>query len=816
MNKTFTKNKILLIMFLLVVSGLCNAQIYKCKLENGTLSYQKKPCVEDKSTILENIKKAKILKEKKKNRLSGNALNKYLEKNVDAFNIHLNKYDLTVLKLKRWRVYKKVLKEKALHLKFLDETPRAEISLLMDFMLSKPNQKFSQEELNDKMMKMGQIFLESSTQKKVTPITVKVTDGIGVISIFTDASLVDKNTYPPGEYLHTVKALIFKNDFLIHATLLSNDLESVNQIMALQSLLSGIEIKKIKNASVSSSNTNDPLDKPFDNYYNGNKRESVAMFEKVIADHPDDFKAWMGYCLALRDTNRLQSAFIACDKALSFDLENIEVYVSLLNLYSKARVWKQGLQFIKNSIPDSDNKHLLNAINNFGFYALQDSELTAALSAFNEVKRRGGNSIKLDVDLAIVKHLNGNSSEAMMLLLGVLGKSPDDEYANSILNTILEKKLLVAEYANTEPYVVIPGRIKALGTGKNINQKPDKWVKKIFPLKGIGKIKIEVPESWYERTQIIQTDSKNDEIGITLIDFVSFTTITIDIGKVGKEWNKELIRQKLTSSLSIFFDSSDISLVALNNDKEGYYFSEKTTKDKLPLHISAKHELKENLSIKSTVSKRYKQKEGVSLTEIIINSIEINDYDATPITKTIHVTSNKSDKPANETELPPAPDGFSWVRMPEIMAAFLKPQGWFEHDKETKDSHTFAISKESVMEYGSFDTGLTVIAFTDVLNKLNFPPYAVSLQMYEDIKSSISNTIIKTKDITQGKFKSFIVRYENHPKVAEPIIVHKLFVANDKTSSLYIVSFEAPKSSWDQAWELGEVILKYFMVDDEF
>lgn len=608
---------------IILLSFELQATIYKCELESGTLSYQEQPCVEDNSIILENNEKVRALKEKKKNRLSDADLKNYLDKNVDSINIQFNNYELSVLKLNRWKVYKKVINNRALHLKFLDESPRSEISLLMDFLMVDPNEMLTQEELKNNLIKMGQKFLESSTQKKVTPVTVEVTDGIGVISIFTDANLVGKNSYPPGEYLHTIKGLIFKNNFLIHATLLSNDLESVNQIMALQSLISGIQIEKSNNPSVKKSTSIDPLDKPFNNYYNGNKRESVAMFENVLTDHPENFKAWMGYCLALRDTNRLQSAFIACDKALSFDPKNIEVHVSLLNLYSKARVWKQGLQFIKNFIPQSNNGSLLNAINNFGYYALQEKDLDTAMSAFNEVKKRGGDSIKLDVDIAIVQHLKGNSSEAMLLLLGALSKNPDDVFANTILNTILEKKPLVAEYANTEPYVVIPDRINVLGIEKNKNQKPDKWVEKIFPLKGVGKINIDVPENWYERTQIIETDIQSDEIGITLLDFVSLTSITIDIGKVGKEWNKKLIKKKLTSSLSIFFDSSDINLVALDDDKQGYYFPEKTTKDKLPYHISAQQELRGNIAIKSLVTKTKKHKSDIVLTDRIIKSIEI-------------------------------------------------------------------------------------------------------------------------------------------------------------------------------------------------
>jgi len=117
---------------------------------------------------------------------------------------------------------------------------------------------------------------------------------------------------------------------------------------------------------------------------------------------------------------------------------------------------------------------------------------------------------------------------------------------------------------------------------------------------------------------------------------------------------------------------------------------------------------------------------------------------------------------------------------------------------------------------GSFDTGLTVIAIDNVLDKSNYPPYTVALQMFEAIKASTSNTILTAKDISHGPFKSFLVKYENNPEVALPIIIHKVFISNDKTGSLYVVSFEAPKSDWDEAWKIGETILKYNLVDDAF
>lgn len=46
-------------------------------------------------------------------------------------------------------------------------------------------------------------------------------------------------------------------------------------------------------------------------------------------------------------------------------------------------------------------------------------------------------------------------------------------------------------------------------------------------------------------------------------------------------------------------------------------------------------------------------------------------------------------------------------------------------------------------------------------------------------------------------------------------IVHTLMVANPKTGTLYLFSFEAPAVSWTDAWNKGEKMMESLAVDDE-
>jgi hypothetical protein len=63
-------------------------------------------------------------------------------------------------------------------------------------------------------------------------------------------------------------------------------------------------------------------------------------------------------------------------------------------------------------------------------------------------------------------------------------------------------------------------------------------------------------------------------------------------------------------------------------------------------------------------------------------------------------------------DLPTAADGFTWQEVPELKAAFLKPQGWFFKREEQKDTLAYFITKENIDQSGDdFKTRLSVNVF---------------------------------------------------------------------------------------------------------
>ena len=62
-------------------------------------------------------------------------------------------------------------------------------------------------------------------------------------------------------------------------------------------------------------------------------------------------------------------------------------------------------------------------------------------------------------------------------------------------------------------------------------------------------------------------------------------------------------------------------------------------------------------------------------------------------------------------DVPPPPPGFTWQEVPELKAAFLKPNDWFFKREEQNGTLAFFITKENIDKNGQFQTGLTVNVF---------------------------------------------------------------------------------------------------------
>ena len=66
---------------------------------------------------------------------------------------------------------------------------------------------------------------------------------------------------------------------------------------------------------------------------------------------------------------------------------------------------------------------------------------------------------------------------------------------------------------------------------------------------------------------------------------------------------------------------------------------------------------------------------------------------------------------AEAVDVPQPPAGFTWQEVPELKAAFLRPNGWFFKREEQKGTLAYFITKENIEKTGQFQTGLTINVF---------------------------------------------------------------------------------------------------------
>ena len=166
-----------------------------------------------------------------------------------------------------------------------------------------------------------------------------------------------------------------------------------------------------------------------------------------------------------------------------------------------------------------------------------------------------------------------------------------------------------------------------------------------------------------------------------------------------------------------------------------------------------------------------------------------------------------------EDSLPPAPAGYSWQRLVTIKSAVLKPDGWFFKQAKKGQTDGFFITKEDIDQSGVFQTGLTLNCIRDVPKKTGQAPSDYATSMADTAAGKFQ--LVDRTTSKQGPFRAVRFRYVDAPAGKESITVYQLLIANDKTGTFFLVIFEAPTSSWSEAWKSGDIILKKLLLDDE-
>jgi hypothetical protein len=160
-------------------------------------------------------------------------------------------------------------------------------------------------------------------------------------------------------------------------------------------------------------------------------------------------------------------------------------------------------------------------------------------------------------------------------------------------------------------------------------------------------------------------------------------------------------------------------------------------------------------------------------------------------------------------DLPTAADGFTWQEVPELKAAFLKPQGWFFKREEQKDTLAYFITKENIDQSGDdFKTGLSV----NVFRKLK-KSKAIDQAQYM-IANLVKKYHVEPFQRNIGPFYQLGCELKDTDSTGT-IMMREIAVANEKTNTLYLFIFESPESEWGTASKTGEQIINKLALDDE-
>jgi len=158
-------------------------------------------------------------------------------------------------------------------------------------------------------------------------------------------------------------------------------------------------------------------------------------------------------------------------------------------------------------------------------------------------------------------------------------------------------------------------------------------------------------------------------------------------------------------------------------------------------------------------------------------------------------------------ELPKAPSGFTWQEVPELKAAFLKPDGWFFKQENNKGTLAYFITQEDLTKNSEFSTGLT-------LNVIHLKKNSAVERGKAMMDQMAAQHHVKTWSRVVGPFQEFGCELKD-TDASGTIVMHALNVANPQTNALYVFTFESPASNWDAAWKIGQQIMDTLALDDD-
>ena len=143
----------------------------------------------------------------------------------------------------------------------------------------------------------------------------------------------------------------------------------------------------------------------------------------------------------------------------------------------------------------------------------------------------------------------------------------------------------------------------------------------------------------------------------------------------------------------------------------------------------------------------------------------------------------------------------------------MLPAGWYYRAEGTKDAPTYYLTQEPSGESGEFATGLSLQVVRKATARTRQPAAQYAELLLLRAGFGPGRQRLAQSSSTAGNWHKWTVRYREAPPDADPRVVYQLALANAKTDTLYLLTFESSEKDWAEAWALGAVIVRELVLD---
>ena len=164
--------------------------------------------------------------------------------------------------------------------------------------------------------------------------------------------------------------------------------------------------------------------------------------------------------------------------------------------------------------------------------------------------------------------------------------------------------------------------------------------------------------------------------------------------------------------------------------------------------------------------------------------------------------------------LGPLPAGLAWQPLPAHKAAIPLPTGWHFQPETTAGATTYTLTPDELPESGEYATGLALHVVRRAAARLRHPALEYADLLMLRAGHGPGQQVLEQSGAAQGVFRTRSVRYrETPPGGGEVRLVYQLALANARTDTLYLLTFESPEADWPQAWPLGQAMVQGLTLD---